>query len=83
MQAMLTRVVNGFRSLHQSVKLAREVWIAMFVRMAVKPEVYKFSFDIVSALLTHFSHKVPEASWVCMSRLLHKLAKNDCSNRSL
>lgn len=82
-QAMLTRVVNGFRSLHQSVKLAREVWIAMFVRMAVKPEVYKFSFDVVSALLTHFSHKVPEASWVCMSRLLHKLAKNDCSNRSL
>ncbi|KAJ4707729.1 Protein kinase [Melia azedarach] len=78
-QAMLTRVVNGFQSLRQSIKLGPEVWTAMFFRMAVKPDVYKFSLDIISALVTHFSHRFPETSWVCISRLLHKLAESNSS----
>ncbi|XP_044462867.1 uncharacterized protein slr1919 isoform X2 [Mangifera indica] len=78
-QTMLTRVVNGFQSLWRSVKLAPDVWTAMFIRMALKPEVYKFNMDIISALLTHLSHKFPDTSWLALSRLLHKLVKNHSS----
>lgn len=76
---MLTRVVNGFQSLWRSVKLAPDVWTAMFIRMALKPEVYKFNMDIISALLTHLSHKFPDTSWLALSKLLHKLVKNHSS----
>ncbi|KAI6679167.1 hypothetical protein NL676_033048 [Syzygium grande] len=37
-QAMLARVALGFRSLHQAVNMAPEVWSAMFLRMVLKPE---------------------------------------------
>ncbi|KAM3759089.1 hypothetical protein ACB098_01G094700 [Castanea mollissima] len=77
--SMLLRIFNGFQYLREAIKLAPEVWTAMLVRMAVKPEVHKFTFDIVSALAMHFSHKLPENSWVCISRFLHKLVKN-CSS---
>lgn len=76
---MIVRISNGFQSLHQAIGLAPEVWTAMFIRMAVKPEVHKFVLDIVSALVIHLSHKVPETSWVCISRLVHKLTKHHCS----
>lgn len=75
---LLIRIFNGFRYLREAIKLAPEVWTAMLIRMAVKPEVHKFTFDIISALAMHFSHKLPETSWVCISRFLHKLVKN-CS----
>jgi aarF domain-containing kinase len=70
------RIFNGFRYLSEAVKLAPEVWTAMLIRMAAKPEVHKFTFDIISALVMHFSHKFPETSWVCISRFLHKLVKH-------
>ncbi|KAA8521461.1 hypothetical protein F0562_012129 [Nyssa sinensis] len=73
---MLTRVVNGVRSLQHATKMAPEVWTAMLIRMALRPEVHKFTFDIISALLEHSSHKIPETLWVCVSRLVHKLMKN-------
>ncbi|KAL5785888.1 hypothetical protein ACOSQ2_008280 [Xanthoceras sorbifolium] len=73
--ATLRRVASGFRSLSQSVKLAPEVWTAMLIRVVTKPEFYRFSLDIISALASHFSHKLPETSWVCISRILHKLVK--------
>ncbi|XP_020536398.1 uncharacterized protein slr1919 isoform X2 [Jatropha curcas] len=71
------RVVNGFQYLRQAVKLAPELWTAMLIRMALKPEFHSFILDIMSALVVHFNHKVPETSWVFMSRLLHKLVRND------
>ncbi|KAK1549421.1 hypothetical protein Q3G72_001868 [Acer saccharum] len=74
-EATLKRVMNGFRSLSQSVKLAPEVWTAMLIRIVKKPEFYRFSLDIISALASHFCHKLPDSSWVCISRLLHKLMK--------
>ncbi|KAK2658555.1 hypothetical protein Ddye_005088 [Dipteronia dyeriana] len=74
-EATLKRVANGFRSLSQSVKLAPEVWTSMLIRIVKKPEFYRFSLDIISALASHFSHKLPDSSWVCISRLLHKLVK--------
>ncbi|XP_059460781.1 uncharacterized protein LOC132189941 [Corylus avellana] len=74
--SMLTRIFNGFRYFREAVKLAPEVWTAMLIRMAAKPEVHKFTFDSISALVMHFSHKLPETSWVCISRFLHKLVKN-------
>ncbi|GLT72086.1 hypothetical protein SLA2020_440480 [Shorea laevis] len=76
--SMLIRIFNGFRYLCEAIKLAPEVWTAMLIRMAAKPEVHKFTFDIISALAMHFSHKLPETSWVCISRFLHKLDKNWC-----
>ncbi|GMP34492.1 hypothetical protein CsSME_00007334 [Camellia sinensis var. sinensis] len=74
--AMLMRVVNGLKSFRHVVKLAPEVWTAMLIRMTVKPEAHKFTFDIISALLIHFSRKIPETFWICISRILHKLVKN-------
>ncbi|KAE8056214.1 hypothetical protein FH972_013005 [Carpinus fangiana] len=74
--SLLTRIFNGFRYFREAVKLAPEVWTAMLIRMAAKPEVHNFTFDIISALVMHFSHKLPETSWVCISRFLHKLVKN-------
>ncbi|CAL5434870.1 unnamed protein product [Camellia sinensis] len=74
--AMLMRVVNGLKSFRHAVKLAPEVWTAMLIRMTLKPEAHKFTFDIISALLIHFSRKIPETFWICIARILHKLVKN-------
>ncbi|KAF6161772.1 hypothetical protein GIB67_013849 [Kingdonia uniflora] len=68
---IITRMVNGFRALQRAVKLAPEVWVAMLLRLAVKPEVHKFSYDIICALAAHSSRKIPEASWLCISRILN------------
>ncbi|KAF5456859.1 hypothetical protein F2P56_026292 [Juglans regia] len=80
--AMLTRIVDGFRYFCEAVKSAPEVWTAMLLRMSVKPEVHKFIFDMISALVTHFSFKLTETSWVCISRFLHMLVKK-CSSDEL
>ncbi|KAH7845862.1 hypothetical protein Vadar_006769 [Vaccinium darrowii] len=77
--AMLTRVVNGFKSFRHAMNLAPEMWTAMLIRMALKPEVHKFAFDIISTLVIHSTRKIPEALWICISRVLHKVVKN-CSN---
>lgn len=72
---MLLRVSNGFRCLRQAVKMAPEVWTAMLLRMASKPEVHRFALDVFSALVIHFKRKTPETLWVSISRLLHKWVK--------
>lgn len=73
--AIMKRVFNGFSSLHQAVKFAPEVWIPMFIRIASKPQTHSFSLDIISALFQLLTKKFPESFWVCMSRVIHKLAK--------
>lgn len=72
---MLLRVSNGFRCLWQAVKMAPEVWMAMLLRMVLKPEVHQFTLDIFSALVIQFKRKTPETLWVSISRLLHKWMK--------
>lgn len=72
---MVQRVFNGFRSLLQAVKLAPEVWTAMLLRMSLRPEVHRFTLDIISTLAIHFRSKIPESFWVCISKFLHKLMK--------
>ncbi|XP_058222268.1 uncharacterized protein LOC131332206 isoform X1 [Rhododendron vialii] len=74
--AMLMRVVNGLKSFRHAINLAPEMWTAMLIRMALKPEVHKFAFDIISALVIHSTHKVPEALWICISGVLHKVVEN-------
>lgn len=74
------RVVNGFRYLRQAVKLAPEMWTTMLIRVALKPEFHRFTLDIISAFSIHFSHKLPETFWVFISRLLHKMARNNRFN---
>lgn len=70
---MITRLANGFRSFYHAVKSAPEVWTAMLVRMALKPEVHRLAFNIISALARHSHFKIPEAVWLCTSRFLHKI----------
>eukprot|EP00268_Persea_americana_P058757 TRINITY_DN7144_c1_g2_i4.p1 TRINITY_DN7144_c1_g2~~TRINITY_DN7144_c1_g2_i4.p1 ORF type:complete len:473 (-),score=83.62 TRINITY_DN7144_c1_g2_i4:405-1823(-) len=72
-QAMIARVVNGFQSFYQAVKLAPEVWSTMLIRMILKPEVHRLTLDIISALARHSRLKIPEAFWLCISRFLHKV----------
>ncbi|KAJ8763862.1 hypothetical protein K2173_003644 [Erythroxylum novogranatense] len=73
---MLMRVANGFHYLCKAMKLAPEMWTAMLIRIVLKPEVHRFSLDVISALFIHFSHKIPETSWICISRHLHKWTRN-------
>ncbi|KAL2236137.1 UNVERIFIED_CONTAM: putative protein phosphatase 2C 59, partial [Sesamum indicum] len=63
-EAMLSRVVNGVQSLREAVMLAPDAWTAMTIRLALKPEFQKFAFDVVSALLAHSRHKLPDTLWV-------------------
>lgn len=76
---MVMRVAKGFQRLHRAVMLAPGIWMAMFLRLAVKREVHTFALDLISALMIHFSRKIPETSWVCISRYLHELTKKDRS----
>ncbi|KAL3633420.1 hypothetical protein CASFOL_022182 [Castilleja foliolosa] len=79
-QEMLVRVVSGFQSFRHAVKLAPGVWTAMAIRLALKPEFQSFAFDVASALLAHSCHKVPDTTWVCISKIIHNLAKNHPQN---
>ncbi|GMJ07778.1 hypothetical protein like AT5G24970 [Hibiscus trionum] len=74
--AIMKRVMNGFRSLHEAVKLAPEVWAAMLMRLVVKPETLSFCIDTASAVSLHVGNQLPDAFWVCMSRLIHKLTSS-------
>ncbi|KAL4276896.1 hypothetical protein AHAS_Ahas20G0253000 [Arachis hypogaea] len=71
-RAMLGRIGKGFQYFREVVKLAPEEWTAMLMRMALKPEVHKFVIDIISALATHSSQKLQVASWLYLSRLVHR-----------
>ncbi|KAI4337224.1 hypothetical protein L6164_015668 [Bauhinia variegata] len=71
-RAILTRIGKGFQYFDEVVRLAPGEWTAMLIRLAVKPEVHKFTIDIISALASHFSHKLQDASWLYLSRLIHK-----------
>ncbi|KAK3000082.1 hypothetical protein RJ639_023784 [Escallonia herrerae] len=44
-KAVLTRVLNGIQYLGQAVKLAPDVWAAMLIRMALKPEAVRYTID--------------------------------------
>ncbi|KAL4570397.1 hypothetical protein LXL04_026049 [Taraxacum kok-saghyz] len=71
--ATIRRVVNGISYFWEAVKMAPDVWTAMLIRMALNPEVHRFSFDIYSALFLRSKRKVPDTFWICVSRFLHKL----------
>lgn len=71
--ATVRRVVNGFSYFWKAVKIAPDVWTAMLIRMALNPEVHRFSFDIISALFLRSNRKIPDTLWICASRFLHKL----------
>ncbi|WCJ30452.1 Protein kinase superfamily protein [Euphorbia peplus] len=74
--SMYLRVVDGFHHLRQAVKLAPDMWTAMLIRMALRPEFHGFTGDVISAISFRFSHKFPEKFWFCMSRLLHMSERN-------
>ncbi|XP_078162732.1 protein kinase superfamily protein isoform X3 [Carex rostrata] len=73
--AMISRVINGIKSLRDAVRLAPEAWIAMLIRTSVKPEMHRFLFDISSAMVNQSRMRLPETFWLCFSRFLHYLEK--------
>lgn len=78
---MLGRVVHGFQCLREAIKLAPQVWTAMLIRMASKPEVHRFSLDVISSIIMHLGRKIPDHLWVCISRFLHDLERDYGSNK--
>lgn len=72
---MISRVINGIKSLRDAVRLAPEAWIAMLIRTSVKPEMHRFLFDISSAMVNQSRIRLPETFWLCFSRFLHYLEK--------
>ncbi|MFQ6670733.1 hypothetical protein Gotur_035535 [Gossypium turneri] len=74
--AIMRRVMNGFGSLKEAVKLGPEVWTPMFIRIALNPQTHRFFADVISALLMRLSKKFPDTFWVCMSTLTHRVAKS-------
>jgi aarF domain-containing kinase len=79
---MISRLINGIKSLREAVNLAPEVWIAMFIRTSIKPEMHRFLFDISSAMVNQSKIRLPETLWLCFSRLLHHLEKQTDSRFS-
>ncbi|XP_042755958.1 uncharacterized protein LOC111917313 isoform X2 [Lactuca sativa] len=71
--ATIERVVSGISYFWQAVKMAPDVWTAMLIRMALNPEVHRFSYDIISALFLRSNRRIPVTLWICASRFLHKL----------
>ncbi|XP_052486692.1 uncharacterized protein LOC105768817 isoform X7 [Gossypium raimondii] len=74
--AIMRRVMNGFGSLKEAVKLGPEVWTPMFIRIALNPQTHRFFADVISALMMRLSKKFPDTFWVCMSTLIHRVAKS-------
>ncbi|XP_028799055.1 uncharacterized protein LOC114754465 isoform X4 [Neltuma alba] len=52
---VLNRIGKGFQYFNEVIRLAPDEWTAMLLRMAVKPDVHKFTFDIISALVYHLT----------------------------
>lgn len=73
---MIRRLVNTFQSFRQAINLAPDAWSAMLVRTLLKPESQKFVLDLFLALSSHSSYRIPE-TWVCISRFLNYLDKQD------
>ncbi|KAJ8499070.1 hypothetical protein OPV22_009622 [Ensete ventricosum] len=73
--ALVMRLIDGFRSLQQAISLAPEVWTAMFLRTLVKSDTHKFLLDIFLSLAVYSRNKMPETFFLCISRLLHLLEK--------
>ncbi|GER45117.1 protein kinase superfamily protein [Striga asiatica] len=79
-QEMLSRVVKGFQSFRHAVRLAPDVWTAMAIRLALKPEFQSFALDVISALLAHSGQKLPDSALICLSKMIHNLAKDHPQN---
>ncbi|EPS65390.1 hypothetical protein M569_09386, partial [Genlisea aurea] len=65
------RLVSGLGSFRHAVMLAPEMWAAMAIRLALKPQFQRFALDILSAFFAHSSHKLHPNLWICISNLIH------------
>ncbi|CAL9064901.1 uncharacterized protein LOC135585227 isoform X1 [Musa acuminata AAA Group] len=73
--ALVMRLISGFRSLQQAISFAPEVWTAMFLRTLLKSDTHRFLLDIFLSLAVYSRNKMPETFFLCISRLLHLLEK--------
>ncbi|KAG6474649.1 hypothetical protein ZIOFF_068587 [Zingiber officinale] len=78
---LATRLVDGFCSLRRAISLAPEAWGAMFLRTLAKSNTRRFLLDIFSSLAVHFGDKIPETFFLCISKFIHWLEKEDCCQR--
>ncbi|KAG0542788.1 hypothetical protein BDA96_02G134200 [Sorghum bicolor] len=74
---MIRRLVNTVQSFRQAISLAPDAWSAMLIRTLLKHEAQKFVLDVFLTLASHSSYKIPETFWLCMSRFLNYLDKQD------
>jgi aarF domain-containing kinase len=74
---MIRRLVNTVQSFRQAISLAPDAWSAMLIRTLLKHESQKFVLDVFLTLASHSSYKIPETFWLCMSRFLNYLDKQD------
>ncbi|ERN07421.1 uncharacterized protein LOC18435640 isoform X1 [Amborella trichopoda] len=70
---MTVRMVSGVRAFLRAVNSAPGAWIPFIVRMAFEPHAQTFFLHLVASVSTSSCHKVQEAFWLCISRLLHML----------
>ncbi|KAG8080673.1 hypothetical protein GUJ93_ZPchr0007g4844 [Zizania palustris] len=70
---MIRRLVHGVQSFRKAISLAPDAWTAMLFRTLLKLESQKFIRDVFLALTRHSCYKIPETTWICMSRLLNYL----------
>ncbi|KAL6871477.1 hypothetical protein ACP4OV_014306 [Aristida adscensionis] len=74
---MIRRLVNSIQSFRQAIRLAPDAWAAMLIRTLLKPESQSFVLDVILALASHSSYKIPETFWLCISRYLNYMDKED------
>jgi aarF domain-containing kinase len=74
---MIRRLVNAVQSFRQAINLAPDAWSAMLIRTLLKHESQKFVLDVFLSLASHSSYKIPETFWLCMSRFLNNLDKQE------
>ncbi|KAI0497045.1 hypothetical protein KFK09_023373 [Dendrobium nobile] len=73
---LISRIWLGLQSFQRAVSLAPELWAALSIRMLLKPELHIFLLEILTAIVDHSKHRLPEAFWLCSSRILHILEEN-------
>ncbi|PKU69082.1 uncharacterized protein LOC110100309 isoform X1 [Dendrobium catenatum] len=73
---LISRIWLGLQSFQRAVSLAPELWAALLIRMLLKPELHIFLLEILTAIVDHSKYRLPEAFWLCSSRILHILEEN-------
>ncbi|XP_020583969.1 uncharacterized protein LOC110027043 isoform X2 [Phalaenopsis equestris] len=70
---LISRIWLGLQSFGLAVSLAPSLWAALLIQMLLKPQFHIFLLDILTAVVSHYKHRLPESFWLRISRILHHL----------